>query len=223
VEPRHLPASILQRLPVRFNYDDNYYNQKYQGIPEEGYTAIVQRILDHPQIHLQLGTRFPPGSRNGFDHVFFSGPLDAWFNCSLGRLNYRTLKFEQFNEEGDYQGNAVINYCEQSVPYTRITEHKHFAPRESHARTSCFREFSSLATESDIPYYPLRLSDDKALLGRYVAMAKDAEGVTFVGRLATYRYLDMHVVIGESLDLAKSIIAGKSEPRTWPRFSVPPL
>jgi UDP-galactopyranose mutase len=222
VEPTELPASILQRLPVRFNYDDNYYNQKYQGIPLDGYTAIVERILAHDAIKVLLNTKFTPQDRAEFDHVFYSGPLDAWFGHKLGRLQYRSLVFERFHEKGDFQGNAVINYCNQEVPYTRISEHKHFSPWEEHEDTVCFREYSKLAEPDDIPYYPLRLQKDKTLLSKYVDLAEQEKGVTFLGRLATYRYLDMHVVIGESLDLAKKIFAAHSMSE-WPSFSVRPL
>jgi UDP-galactopyranose mutase len=219
VEPSELPASILKRLPVRFNYDDNYYNQKFQGIPVEGYTKIVEKILAHPDIETKLGARLEPEERGEFDHIFWSGPLDGFFRYKLGRLQYRSLVFERFEESGDFQGNAVINYCEEKVPYTRITEHKHFAPWEEHEATVCFREYSKLAEPGDTPYYPLRLNDDKELLERYVKLANGEKGVTFIGRLATYRYLDMHVVIGESLDLAQTILR---EDR-WPVFSQSPL
>lgn len=221
VEPRELPASILQRLPVRFNYDDNYYNQKYQGIPQQGYTEIIANILDHPDIEVLVGERFDPALRSEFHHTFYSGPMDGFFNYELGRLKYRTLKFERFDESGDYQGNAVINYCEESVPYTRITEHKHFAPWETHEKTVCFREYSALAAPGDTPYYPLRLTDDKVLLRKYMDRAEKEAGVTFIGRLGTYRYLDMHVVIGESLDLSKICLSIPAE--QWPAFSKPPL
>jgi UDP-galactopyranose mutase len=221
VEPRELPASILQRLPVRFNYDDNYYASRFQGIPVEGYTEVVRRILEHPAIDVRLGERFDPPGDGNYRHVFFSGPMDAYFKFQLGRLQYRTLRFERFDAAGDYQGNPVINYCEESVPYTRITEHKHFAPWESHEKTTCFREFSDLAKPDDVPYYPIRLATDKALLAQYVELAKRTPGVTFMGRLGTYRYLDMHMVIGETLDLAAKC-AG-SRPDHWPKFSAEPL
>jgi UDP-galactopyranose mutase len=217
-----LPASILQRLPVRFNYDDNYYNQKYQGIPLDGYTAIVEKILAHDAIRVLLNTKFTQQDRAEFDHVFYSGPLDSWFGYKLGRLQYRSLVFERFHEEGDFQGNAVINYCNEEVPFTRISEHKHFAPWEEHKNTVCFREYSKLAGPDDIPYYPLRLQKDKTLLQKYTELADQEKGVTFVGRLATYRYLDMHVVIGESLDLAKKCFTTHSMAE-WPNFSVRPL
>lgn len=221
VEPRELPASILKRLPVRFNYDDNYYNSKYQGIPEDGYTSIIERILDHPGIDVQLGQRFDPAAKKDFAHLFYSGPLDGFFGFRLGRLKYRSLSFERFDESGDFQGNAVLNYCQESVPYTRITEHKHFAPWESHDESVCFREFSKLAGPDDTPYYPLRLTHDKELLTQYMHLADQEKGVTFIGRLGTYRYLDMHVVIGESLDLAQ--ICKRTTNNEWPTFSVRPL
>lgn len=223
VDPTELPASILQRLPVRFNYDDNYYNTRYQGIPVDGYTAIIAAILDHPAISVRLSTRFSAADRKNYDWCFFSGPLDSWFDFSLGRLQYRSLTFERIDAEGDFQGNPVINYCEEKVPYTRIAEHKHFAPWETHASTVCFREYSKLAAPDDIPYYPLRLEGDKSLLQQYLGLADQEQGVTFTGRLATYRYLDMHVVIGESLDLAARLISGSDGTRDWPSFSVRPL
>ena len=221
VEPKVLPASILKRLPVRFNYDDNYYNQKYQGIPRNGYTEIVAKILDHEDITVHTSSRLTPEMKKDFVHIFWSGPMDGYFNFKLGRLGYRTLEFEKFVENGDYQGNPVINYCEQEVPYTRIAEHKHFTPWEEHEKTVCFKEYSKLCGEKDVPYYPIRLNDDKAMLEDYVKLVEKEDRVTFIGRLGTYRYLDMHVVIGESLDLAQTCLT--SEPSTWPKFSVHPL
>ena len=221
VEPRELPASILQRLPVRFNYDDNYYASRYQGIPLEGYTAIVERLLDHPAIHVQLAERYLPSYADEFAHVFYSGPIDSYYGYELGRLKYRSLMFERFVAEGDYQGNPVINYCQEKIPYTRIAEHKHFAPWEEHQDTVCFREYSKLAEEGDTPYYPLRLQGDKDLLQRYMNKIEGEERLTFIGRLGTYRYLDMHVVIGESLDLARQCLEAPHGP--WPRFSGKPL
>lgn len=224
VEPRDLPASILQRLPIRFNYDDNYYNARFQGIPVEGYTAIVSKLLDHSSIEVRLSERFDGRVASGaYDHVFFSGPLDSWFGHSEGRLQYRSLVFERFDETGDYQGNPVINYCSEKVPYTRISEHKHFTPWEEHERTVCFKEYSKLAEPGDTPYYPLRLADDKRLLETYAKMAEDETNVTFIGRLGTYRYLDMHVVIGESLDLARQCLAASENRAEWPRFSAKPV
>jgi len=221
VEPSELPASVLLRLPIRFSYDDNYYQQRYQGIPTEGYTAIVEKLLDQPRIRVHLSERLAPEAHTQFQHLFWSGPLDAYFGYELGRLQYRSLVFERGDAEGDYQGNPVLNYCELSVPWTRVSEHKHFAPWEEHSSTVYFREYSKLADDGDIPYYPLRLADDKALLARYIERAERSREVTFIGRLGTYRYLDMHVVIGESLDLARTCL---DRPLSqWPRFSGRPL
>ncbi len=221
VEPAKLPTSILKRLPIRFNYDDNYYNQKYQGIPISGYTEIVRRILDHQDIEIRLGQHLESDRKKDFDHVFWSGSIDGFFKFKLGRLSYRTLKFERLVENGDFQGNPVINYCEENVPFTRIAEHKHFAPWENHEKTVFFKEYSRECKEGDIPYYPLRLNGDKNLLEQYIGLAEKESNVTFIGRLGTYRYLDMHVVIAESLDLAKNCHSiGIND---WPRFSVHPL
>jgi UDP-galactopyranose mutase len=183
VEPKVLPASILKRLPVRFNYDDNYYNQKYQGIPKNGYTEIVAKILDHEDITVHTSKRLTPEMKADYDHIFWSGPMDGYFNFKLGRLGYRTLEFEKFVENGDHQGNPVINYCEQEVPYTRIAEHKHFTPWEEHEKTVCFKEYSKLCGEKDVPYYPLRMNDDKSMLEDYVKLVETEDKVTFIGRL----------------------------------------
>ena len=201
--PTELPASILKRLPMRFNYDDNYYNSQYQGIPRDGYTAIVENLLDLPNVSLQLGTRFARAQAAGYDQVFCSGPIDAWFGYDEGRLGYRTLDFVREDHADDYQGNAVINYCDMSVPWTRISEHKHFAPWEQHADTVVFKEYSRLCEGDDTPYYPIRLVAEKALLAHYVQRARRERNVTFVGRLGTYRYIDMHVTIAEALDVAE--------------------
>ena len=205
-EPSNLPASTLKRLPVRFNYDDNYFNHKYQGMPKNGYTSIIENILNHSNIQLKLETEYFEEIKREFDHVVWSGPLDAYFDHQLGRLAYRTLDFEPFYGEGDVQGNAVVNYCDEQVPYTRITEHKHFASWEEHSESICYKEYSRACGKEDIPYYPIRLMNDKQLLQRYLNMAEQSEGVTFVGRLGTYRYLDMDVTIKEALETAQALL-----------------
>lgn len=208
VEPSQLPASILKRLPLRFNYDDNYFNHPFQGMPKDGYTAIVEKILEHENIEVRLSCAYESLTET-FEHVFYSGPLDRYFNCDIGRLGYRTLDFEEVRGEGDMLGTAVLNYPDESVPYTRISEHKHFAPWESanFSGTVAFREYSRLCGEGDIPYYPIRLVDDKNLLEQYEARAAEETGVTFVGRLGTYQYLDMDVTIGRALDASADFIA----------------
>jgi UDP-galactopyranose mutase len=223
MSPTELPASILKRLPVRFNYDDNYYASKFQGLPKSGYTHIVEKMLDHPNIQVTLNTAFNREQAKNHDHVFYSGPIDAWFGCSEGRLGYRTLDFASERHEGDYQGNAVINYGNQEVPWTRISEHKHFAPWESHDQTLIYKEYSRLCGEGDTPYYPIRLVKDKTQLARYVELANAETNTTFVGRLGTYRYLDMHVTIAEALDVAERFLAVTKMGGVMPAFVVDPL
>lgn len=223
LHPSELPASILKRLPVRFNYDDNYFNHKYQGMPADGYTAIVENILKVPGISVHLSTPFDPAAKTDYDHVFYSGPIDAWFKHVEGRLPYRTLDFEVFRDTGDYQGNAVINYCDDSKSYTRITEHKHFSPWEQHERTVCYMEYSRQCEEADTPYYPIRQAREKAQLEKYVNLARTETNVTFVGRLGTYRYLDMDVTIHEALLTADKFLEAAREKVRMPAFAIDPL
>lgn len=221
--PRDLPASILKRLPVRFNYDDNYFFHKFQGMPENGYSAMIARILDHANITVELNSTVTRADAANFDHVFYSGPIDGWFNYDLGRLGYRTLDFERFTYQGDYQGCAVMNYGDVEVPYTRITEHKHFAPWENHEGSVLYREFSRACEPADIPYYPIRQVAEKTLLAEYVAKARSEHNVTFVGRLGTYRYLDMDVIIREALTCGETYLAAVSQKTRMPAFTVDPL
>lgn len=205
-DPTELPASILKRLPVRFNYDDNYFSHKYQGIPKDGYTPIVESILNHKNIVVQLNTSFEKKLVEQYDHVIWTGQLDQWFEYSEGRLGYRTLDFEKYTMDGDFQGTAVMNYGDETVPYTRISEHKYFTPWETHEKTIYFKEFSRACAESDIPYYPIRLVNDKFLLEKYIALAENETKVTFAGRLGTYRYMDMDVTIKEALSVVNEIL-----------------
>jgi UDP-galactopyranose mutase len=221
--PTELPASILKRLPVRFNYDDNYFFHRHQGMPTNGYTPMVESILDHPSISVRLSTPFAPEMAEGVDHVFWSGPLDGYFDYRLGRLGYRTLDFERFTDTGDYQGCAVMNYGDRDVPQTRITEHKHFSPWESHEGTVCYREYSRAAEPGDTPYYPIRMVREKALLADYVELAEATAGVTFVGRLGTYRYLDMDVTIREAMETGRAFLAHAAAGTRMPAFVTPPL
>lgn len=206
LSPTELPASILKRLPLRFNYDDNYFFHKYQGMPRAGYTKIIENILDHKCISLNLNTPFDKSMINGYDHVFYSGPLDQYFDFKFGRLGYRTLKFERLEGMGDAIGNAVMNFGDVEVPYTRISEHKFFSTWEKHDRTVYFKEFSSLCGEKDIPYYPIRLVNEKKLLSLYENQANELKNVTFIGRLGTYRYLDMDITIAEAIKTAKDFL-----------------
>ena len=218
-EPSSLPASILKRLPVRFNYDDNYFAHRFQGIPAQGYTALVESVLAHPRVKVHLNHRFDPAARDSFDHIFYSGPLDGWFGYDIGRLGYRTLDFERFRYQGDYQGCAVMNFGEVDVPWTRITEHKHFTPWESHGGSVLYREFARACGPEDTPYYPIRLVEEQKLLQAYETRAKAETGVTFVGRLGTYRYLDMDVTIREALDAGRLFLNRTATGEPIPAFA----
>ncbi|MFW7269138.1 UDP-galactopyranose mutase [Gluconacetobacter sp. Hr-1-5] len=200
IDPTELPASILKRLPLRFDYDDNYFSHRYQGIPEEGYTVVVQNILNVDGIEIRHNCSFESLSEE-FNHVFYTGPIDRYFGFRIGRLAYRTLDFERVVADGDFQGTAVMNYCDEDIPYTRITEHKYFSPWEmgNFSKTVCFREYSRAAGGNDIPYYPVRLVNDRVLLDNYISMAREQKNISFLGRLGTYRYLDMDVTIREAL------------------------
>lgn len=219
-EPTELPASILKRIPVRFNYDDNYHNNSYTGIPVDGYTAIMQKMTDHPAIKISLNKKFNTADDiSGYTHVFYTGPIDAYFNYNAGRLGYRTVTFEQHYADGDYQGLSQMNFCDEEVPYTRIAEHKHFTPWEKHDRTIYFKEFSKETGETDLPYYPKRLAADKTILENYRKQAASLQGVSFLGRLATYRYMDMHHVIGEAMQFADAFINSMDNNKPLPVFS----
>ena len=223
VEPRELPASILARLPVRFTYEDSYFNHPWQAIPRDGYTPIVEAMLDHERIEVRLSTPFDRSQSGAYDHVVWTGPIDAYFGHQYGRLGYRTLDFEERAHDGDFQGCPVMNYCDEAVPFTRITEHKHFAPWETHERTVTYHEYSRLCGDDDVPYYPIRLVKEKEQLQQYVSEAIATPNVTFMGRLGTYRYLDMDVTIHEALDTAKRILAALAAGSPLPTFSVDPL
>ncbi|MFT3682930.1 MAG: UDP-galactopyranose mutase [Ferruginibacter sp.] len=219
-EPTALPASILKRIPVRFNYDDNYHNNIYTGIPLDGYTAVMEKMIDHPAISVSLGKKFIAGADySEYDHIFYTGPLDAFFKYEYGRLGYRTVTFEKSYAEGDFQGTTQMNYCDADVPYTRIAEHKHFTYWEKHDKTVYFTEYSKETTADDVPYYPKRLDADKILLKKYRDLADKQQQYSFLGRLATYRYMDMHHVIGEALSFANECCKAIKEKAPLPVFS----
>ncbi len=208
---------------MRFNYDDNYFSHPHQGMPEHGYTAIVEQILDHPLISVHLNHNFEKAQQQAYRHVLYSGPIDAWFDYELGRLGYRTLDFKEIRSEGDFQGCAVMNYGDETVPFTRISEHKYFSPWETHENTICFEEYSRGCEAGDIPYYPIRLVEEKTLLKRYIDLANAAENISFIGRLGTYRYLDMDVTIGEALKTADEFLPLFKSSKPIPTFFVSPI
>jgi len=184
---------------------------------------MVAAILEAPNLEVRLTTRFEELTES-FAHVIYSGPIDRYFHYEQGRLGYRTLDFEVFRAKGDYQGTPVVNYCDEEIPHTRITEHKHFAPWESgtFASTICYREFSRACGPADIPYYPIRLAGEEAMLRKYVERAREEKRVSFVGRLGSYRYLDMDVCIAEALSAADTMLARIAEGAAIPVFFTEP-
>ena len=222
-DPTLLPAEILKRLPLRFNYNDSYYDSTYQAMPRDGYTQVIENILAHPLVRVSLDTAWQPAMQQDVAHVFFSGAMDQFFAADEGRLGYRSLRWQRETHAGDFQGTAIINYPGEEVAWTRVIEHKHFAPWETHERTLVTREFSHETAPGDIPYYPKRLANDRQLLQRYIERAQQLDGVTFIGRLGTYRYLDMHQVIAESLALARNWLAARANGQPLPVFSAAPV
>ena len=186
-------------------------------MPKNGYTEIVERILKADRIEVRLNTKFED-LEDGFDHIIYSGPIDRYFNYKLGRLGYRTLDFERIDAEGDFQGTAVMNYCDFDVPFTRISEHKYFAEweRPQFTQTVCFKEFSRSCGPGDIPYYPIRQVKEKEMLEKYVDLAEQETGVTFVGRLGTYAYLDMDVTIERAFETSEQLLSVPSRMIMFP-------
>jgi UDP-galactopyranose mutase len=209
MKPTQIPASVLKRLPVRFNFNDNYFFHEHQGIPRDGYTKLVESMLENPLITVKLNTKYSDIDPDSFKYTFYSGPIDEFFGYRLGELEYRTLDFEEEHHEcDDFQGTAVINYGDKNVPYTRVSEHKHFASWESKKTkgTVIYKEFSRRFQKGDIEYYPVRLAEDKAIINDYLSLTSECKNVSFLGRLGTYRYLDMDVTIAESMKVAKKFI-----------------
>lgn len=218
MDPKEIPASVLKRLPVRFNYDDNYFFHKFQGIPRDGYTPLFQNLLNHPNIEFELGKKVNRATieelitSEQYRHVFFSGAIDHFYDYEFGMLQYRTLDFEKFySEDDDYQGCVVMSYCDEDVPYTRVTEHKYFTPWEEHKGSVLYKEFSRNCDKEDIPYYPVRLVSGNSIWNKYEQKAKEETNITFIGRLATYRYLDMDVCIKEAIECAQLYIKNNKE------------
>jgi UDP-galactopyranose mutase len=206
-DPRELPPEIISRLPVRYNFNNRYFSDTYEGLPINGYTAWLTRMADHPNIDVRLKTDFLHLRHDlvGNVPVVYTGPLDAYFDNRAGELSWRTIDFEyEVREVGDYQGTSVMNYADEDVPYTRIIEPRHFHPERKHYppdQTVIMREFSRFAEQGDEPYYPINTAEDRAKLLKYRDMAKSEPHVLFGGRLGTYKYLDMHMAIGSALSM----------------------
>lgn len=204
-DPETLPASLLKRLPVRFTYNRSYYTSVYQGIPAAGYTEMVRAMLDHPNIRIELNTTFNDVTQaEEWTHIFYCGPIDEYYDYKFGRLRYRTVSWEKAIIKGDYFGHSSVNYPSEEVSYTRQREHKHYAYWEQHDHSIIMTEYSKETQPGDDPFYPLGLDADRLRFVQYFQHAQQEKRMTFIGRLATYRYLDMHQVIAESLELAKA-------------------
>jgi UDP-galactopyranose mutase len=203
--PKELPASIITRIPVRTSYYDSYFNDKYQGIPVGGYTPIFERMLEG--IPVETGVDFLETRDEWFeqcDQLVYTGPIDAYFNYEAGRLNWRSVRFE-YEQLGleDYQGTSVMNYSDVEIPFTRIHEPKHLHLEKTHKpgdTTVIIREYSLV--DNNKPYYPVNAPEDREILAKYNVMAKEEEKVIFGGRLAEYKYYDMHQAIGSALQKA---------------------
>jgi UDP-galactopyranose mutase len=209
-DPKDLPAEIISRLPVRYTYDNRYFNDKYEGLPVNGYTAWIERMADNPNIDVHLNTDFFDDgefSRNavlGQVPVIYTGAVDRYFDYSEGDLSWRTIDLEEeVLPIEDFQGTPVMNYPDEDVPYTRIHEFRHFHPERDYTKdaTVIMREFSRFAEKGDEPYYPVNTAEDRAKLLAYRDLAKGEKSVLFGGRLGTYKYLDMHMAIGSALSM----------------------
>ncbi len=213
---KDLPAFIIRRLPLRFTYDNNYFNDRFQGIPEGGYTQIVEKLLeDIPvltgvslQEYQTANAARTADEQDSWDRLLYTGMIDEYYHYRLGTLEYRSLRFEteELPEEDNYQGNAVVNYTEREVPYTRIIEHKHFEFQTGEG-TVITREYPATWKKGDEPYYPINDEKNGALYAQYAELAKKEANVLFGGRLGQYKSYDMDKVIRSALDMVKEELA----------------
>jgi UDP-galactopyranose mutase len=216
-DPRELGADIISRLPVRYTYDNRYFSDTFEGLPTDGYTAWLERMVDHPNITVTLDADFfdttQPWNKTatvGQLPVVYTGPVDRYFDFAHGELSWRTLDFEsEVLSVGDFQGTSVMNYADEDVPFTRIHEFRHFHPERDYPddATVIMREFSRFADHSDEPYYPVNTAQDRQRLLAYRELGRAEDGVVFGGRLGTYQYLDMHMAISSALSAFDNVIA----------------
>ena len=205
--PSELPASIIRRLPIRLTYDDRYFDDIYQGIPTYGYTHMFQNMLDHKNIEYVTGVDFFRDQKSLMEsahQIVYTGKLDELYDYRFGELEYRSLKFETKVLDGDFQGNAIINYTKAEVPFTRIVEHKHFEFKKSD-KTVVTWEHPHPYTQNSTPYYPIKNQRNTDLVERYMALNDDSR-IILGGRLATYQYYDMHQVVAQALKTAKKYV-----------------
>ena len=215
-DPTELSADIITRLPVRYTFDNRYFNDTYEGLPVDGYTAWLTRMADHPNIEVRLNTNwftdtdeFRQDDFKGKVPVVFTGPVDEYFSHSEGRLSWRTVDLEQETVDvDDYQGTGVVNANDQDVPWTRVLEFKHLHPERTYlpGKSIIMHEYSRFAEDDDEPYYPINTSEDRAKLLKYRDLAKQEPMVLFGGRLGTYKYLDMHMAIASALSMFDNVL-----------------
>ena len=212
-DPTELSADIITRLPVRYTFENGWFNDTYEGLPTDGYTAWLTKMADHPNIEVRLNTdyfantdQFRQDEFKGKVPIVYTGPVDEYFGNSEGRLSWRTVDLKESVEDvDDFQGTGVVNYNDQEVPFTRIIEFKHFHPErvKTHlpGKTVIIHEYSRFAQDDDEPYYPINTAEDREKLLKYRELAKKEPMVLFGGRLGTYKYLDMHMAIGSALSM----------------------
>lgn len=212
---KELPAEIIKRLPVRFIYDNNYFNDKYQGIPLGGYTKIIEKMLENVDVKLGIDYLSDKKNFNSYtDKIIYSGTIDSYFEYCFGELEYRSLRFEtETIPEQNYQGNAVVNYTDASTPYTRIIEHKHFEPENeiglNSDKTIITKEYPADWKIGEEPYYPLNNDRNSRLYAKYKILAQNEPNVVFGGRLGMYKYFDMDDTIAEALRLSETLFTNK--------------
>jgi len=216
LDPSELDKQVTSRIPTRTNTDDRYFSDSFQAMPLEGYTKMFERMLDHPLIEKRLGTDFRDLKDRAHEiaaHVIYTGPIDEYFDYRFGRLPYRSLRFDHRTLDQEWhQPVAVVNYPDEAVPYTRISEYKHLTGQQAPVTTITY-EYPS--AEGD-PYYPIPRPENQALFKKYEALADATEGVTFVGRLATYRYYNMDQIVGQALATFRRLDEKRSEGRPQP-------
>ena len=204
-----LPPSIISRIPVRYEYNNNYFNDTYQGIPIGGYTQIIDNMLKGIEVRLGVEYLEHRDELNALaDSIIYTGEIDRYFDYCFGALEWRSLRFEEeIIDKPDYQGNAVVNYTEFEVPYTRIAEHQYFEPGVKHQKTVITKEYSKTWSLGDEAYYPINNQRNSELYAKYVELAKQQPNLYFGGRLGTYSYLNMDVIVEKALQLVDQILA----------------
>ena len=204
-----LPPSIISRIPVRYEYNNNYFNDTYQGIPIGGYTQIIEKMLNGIEVRTNVDYIAQRNELNSLaDNIIYTGEIDRFYDYRFGALEWRSLRFEEeIIDKPDYQGNAVINYTEYEVPYTRIAEHQYFEPGAKHQKTVITKEYSKTWSRGDEAYYPINNQRNSELYAKYKELADKENNVFFGGRLGTYSYYNMDVVVEKALQLVESILA----------------